>query len=168
MPSPFKGTPAQLGAFLLAYTHQRVLTSPSVNELRSLVFEEGVPADKRESFDDVLLLLVVFAAYVSARRKFPIRIADEFLDGSLSPILSKCGESDAQAIRDRMNFYRQVCPGSAVRIADLGNLASLFLLELYDDEQGKDALFNLTVHKWLAAYTKFLDDFMDAVEIVET
>lgn len=167
MPSSFKGTPAKLGAFLTRLAHEKILPGPSVNELRGLLSEERVPAEKREAFDDGLLLLLVFTAYVSARRKFPIHLAEQLLAGELSPLLCGRSQADSRAIQERIDVYRKGCPGDGTRVTDLGELLFCFLWELYDDHEARDPVFNFTVSRWIAGVMKTFDDFMDEVEFTE-
>src|SRR5256885_2274440 len=114
-----KAQPGQVGVFLCAYIHQTLMTTAPSNSLRDLLSTEGVPAEKRETFDNSLFLLALYVAFVAARRKYPIHVADTILSGALDPILSKCSNSERQAVRDRLDRYGRLCQAGATRGSEL-------------------------------------------------
>lgn len=168
MPKPFRETPARIGAMWTRIAHEKMVRHPSVESLRALLSDESVPVEKRETFDDGLLLLTIFAGYVSARRQFPIHIAEQFLGGSLSPILRACSNSDAEAIQERIGVYRRGCPGDGTRTKDLSELLYCFLWELYDDHDARDAMSNATLSIWIANLMKTVEVFLEQVEFTES
>jgi len=156
--------PEQVGIFLAAYVHEELMTASTTNQLRELLSLDGVPPDRRESFDDSLYLFALFVAFVAARHRFPLATAERVLNGALAPILSQCNQQEASAIRARLDRYHHLCRSAESRGKELAALTYCACVDLYDDE-ARDAFLMMPVTVWVTAYMKMFDDFLAGIDV---
>jgi hypothetical protein len=155
--------PTQVGIFLCAYVHEHLLSGPTIH-LRELLSEEGIPPEKRDTFNDTLFLFALFVAFIAARRKYRLPIAEKILHGALSPFVSKCSEPEARAIQAQLDRYHYLCRSSENRGAELAALTYCACVDLYDDE-ARDPLLIMPVTTWITSYLKMFDDFLSKVDV---
>lgn len=156
--------PTDVGLFLCAYIQERLLSSGPTGHLRELLSSDGVPPQKRDTFDDSLFLFALFVAFVAARRKYPLPIAENILSGALAPVLSKCSESERRAVQARLDGYHHICRSSESRGAELAALTYCACVDLYDDE-ARDPQLMMPVTMWITSHLKVFDEFLSKVEI---
>ena len=156
--------PDQVGTFLFAYVTEKLLTTDLTKHLRELLAEEGVPPERRDTFDDTLCLFALFVAFVAARRRYPLPVAEKILAGALNPILSRCNEQAARALENRFDRYHHLCLSSENRGKELAALTYCACIDLYGDE-ARDPLLMMPVTMWITSYLKVFDDFLSKLNI---
>lgn len=149
--------PAQMGRLFATHIQEKLLSSKSTAQLRSLLDEESVPEEKRDEFDDALLLFAMFLVFIAARRRYPREVAEEILAGALAPVFSVGDEPGRYAVTARLDRYRKLCGVSPEPGKELAALTYCACTDLYDND-ARDPLFTMPVTMWVTSYLKAFDD----------
>ena len=156
--APKATSPTEVGAFLCAYTRDRLVSAEPTTSLRGLLNEDGVPRHCRQDFDGTVFVLMLFIAFVAARRRYPIRVAEAMLAGALAPFLAVATDAEKSVVSTRLQNYREFCPSITNQAEEIAAISSIACAELFDSE-GDDVLFQSATMMWASGVLRVFDDF---------
>lgn len=157
-PKPVR--PSDLGAFLSAYIPKLLKPPSPVDSLRNVLTDSDISDEYRETFDINAFFFICFVAYASARRRYPIKAAEEVLSAALEPLLAAGDDDERADVRDRFDYFRSACPPTESLGQEMGSLTALGCIVLFGDESD-DFFVKGNVAAAVVSLTKMFDGLFD-------
>lgn len=151
---------ADLATCLAAYVPGSLMRGEPTDSVRLLLEEDGVPDRCRDGFDGNAGLLILFVAFLAARRRFQPQIAEAMLTSSVSQLFPTRHEANRAALIKRLEWYRSACPTTSSRGEELSAVISIACRALFESD-ASDFVIHAGEGLWVGALMKMFDDVFE-------